>query len=170
MAHLHWFPARERSRRSMLENHGSGTWPTGTSRQSRKTASGRYAATRRSRSNSRGDWMLSQRQLSRFLLVILAIAAFGRIDSAQAQSTKTLHIHDIQGPGHVSPLAGHDVNDVPGIVTAVAESGFFMQDPTPDKDVATSEGIFVFTKDKPTVSAGDSVTVSGTVQEFRPGK
>src|SRR5262249_45693353 len=111
--------------------------------------------------------MLSQRKMCQLILVT---AAFVGINSAQAQSTKTLHIHDIQGPGHVSPLAGHDVNDVPGIVTAVAKSGFFMQDPTPDKDVATSEGIFVFTKDKPTVSAGDSVTVSGTVQEFRPGK
>ncbi len=39
----------------------------------------------------------------------------------------------------------------------------------PDADVATSEGIFVFTSSAPSVSVGDSVKVSGTVQEFRPG-
>src|SRR5438552_18052731 len=45
-----------------------------------------------------------------------------------------------------------------------------MQAPNPDSDPATSEGIFVFTSSSPTtVSVGDAVTVSGKVQEFRPG-
>ena len=34
----------------------------------------------------------------------------------------------------------------PGVVTAVASNGFWFQDPQPDGDVATSEGIFVFTE------------------------
>ena len=57
---------------------------------------------------------------------------------------------------------------VPGIVTANRSNGFYMQDPAPDADPATSEGIFVFTSSAPTVAVGDSVLVSGTVDEFRP--
>jgi endonuclease/exonuclease/phosphatase family metal-dependent hydrolase len=58
---------------------------------------------------------------------------------------------------------------VPGIVTAVASNGFYLQDPTPDADAATSDAIFVFTGSAPTVTVGDAVKVSGTVAEFRPG-
>jgi predicted extracellular nuclease len=42
------------------------------------------------------------------------------------------------------------------------------QDPCPDANVATSEGVFVFTASAPTVVAGDDVNVTGTVSEFRP--
>src|SRR5712691_4883049 len=111
--------------------------------------------------------MLNKKHISQFLILVAALIG---INTVRAQSAKSVRIHDIQGPGHISPLAGKDVTDVPGIVTAVNDNGFFMQDPTPDNDIATSEGIYVFTSDKPRVSAGDSVTVSGTVQEFRPGK
>ncbi|MDQ1655189.1 MAG: uncharacterized protein QOD41_272 [Cryptosporangiaceae bacterium] len=78
-------------------------------------------------------------------------------------------IHEIQGAAHVSPLTGTQVTDVPGVVTAVGANGFWFQDPQPDADPATSEGLFVFTSSKPTVAAGDSVTVAGTVTEYRPG-
>ena len=44
-----------------------------------------------------------------------------------------------------------------------------MQDASPDSDPATSEGIFVFTSSAPTINVGQSVRVSATVQEFRPG-
>ena len=44
-----------------------------------------------------------------------------------------------------------------------------MQDPNPDSNDATSEGIFVFTSSAPAVSVGDAVRVGGTVQEFRSG-
>ena len=78
-------------------------------------------------------------------------------------------IRDLQGAGHLSPLAGQTVTNVPGIVTAVRTNGFFMQDPAPDSDPATSEAIFVFTSATPAVTVGDAVVVSGTVTEFRPG-
>jgi hypothetical protein len=80
-----------------------------------------------------------------------------------------LRIHDIQGAAHLSPHAGSLVSQVPGVVTAVATNGFWFQDPQPDGEAATSEGLFVFTGSPPTVTAGTSVTVSGRVQEFRPG-
>ena len=82
-----------------------------------------------------------------------------------------LRIHDIQGTSWLSPQKGSSVTNVPGVVTAVrtgSSRGFWMQDPSPDADPATSEGIFVFTSSTPTVSVGDSVLVSGTVNEFYP--
>lgn len=79
------------------------------------------------------------------------------------------HIHDIQGAAHLSPLKGQAVSSVPGIVTALRSNGFYIQDPAPDSDPATSEGIFVFLNAAPSVAVGDSITVSGSVSEFRPG-
>ncbi len=80
-----------------------------------------------------------------------------------------IRIHDIQGAAHISPLNGQAVNNVPGIVTALVSNGFYLQDPNPDNNDATSEGIFVFTSSRPTVTVGSSILVSGTVSEFRPG-
>jgi hypothetical protein len=78
-------------------------------------------------------------------------------------------IRDIQGAAHISPLNGQTVNNVPGIVTARTSNGFYLQDPNPDTNDGTSEGIFVFTSTAPIVAVGDSIQVSGTVSEFRPG-
>jgi predicted extracellular nuclease len=82
-----------------------------------------------------------------------------------------LRIHDIQGATWISPHDDEQVTNVPGIVTAVRASGssrgYWIQDPTPDSSSATSEGIFVFTS-SPSVAAGDSVLVSGTVNDFYP--
>ncbi|SEC57344.1 MULTISPECIES: endonuclease/exonuclease/phosphatase family protein [Streptomyces] len=85
----------------------------------------------------------------------------------------SVRIHDIQGTTRLSPYAGQKVTDVPGIVTATrtygSSKGFWLQDPTPDDNPATSEGIFVFTSSTPKVAVGDAVTVSGTVSEYVPG-
>ena len=82
-----------------------------------------------------------------------------------------LRIHDIQGASFVSPHDGDQVTNVPGIVTGVrstgSSKGYWVQDPNPDSDPATSEGIFVFTS-SPNVAVGDSVLVSGTVKDFYP--
>ena len=78
-------------------------------------------------------------------------------------------IHDIQGAAHLSPLSGKLVGNVTGVVTAKSTNGFWFQDPQPDDNPATSEGLFVFTGSAPTVAVGDAVTVQGTVAEFRPG-
>jgi predicted extracellular nuclease len=79
-------------------------------------------------------------------------------------------IDEIQGTTHLSPLAD-DTVQTSGIVTAVrafgSARGFWMQDPTPDADPASSEGIFVFNgSTTPAVVPGDAVTVTGTVAEF----
>lgn len=78
-------------------------------------------------------------------------------------------IRSIQGIAHISPLNGQTVNNVKGIVTGLRSNGFYMQDPNPDNDDRTSEGIFVFQNATPTVPIGASVTVGGTVSEFRSG-
>ncbi len=82
-----------------------------------------------------------------------------------------VRIADIQGAAHLSPLNGQAVRDVVGKVTAIASNGFWIQDPTPDANPATSDGIFVFTGSGSALltarSLGEPVKVSGTVSEFR---
>jgi uncharacterized protein len=78
-------------------------------------------------------------------------------------------IHDIQATSHISPRNGQVVAGVSGIVTARTSNGFWFQDPSPDADPATSEGLFVFTSSAPTVAVGDAVVVGGRASEFRPG-
>ncbi|WP_406422923.1 lamin tail domain-containing protein [Streptomyces sp. NBC_00873] len=84
----------------------------------------------------------------------------------------TVRVHDIQGTTRVSPLNGQSVTGVPGIVTGVRTTGsrgFWIQDATPDADARTSEGVFVFTgTTAPTVAVGNSVLVSGKVDEYYP--
>jgi uncharacterized protein len=85
----------------------------------------------------------------------------------------TFAIHEIQGTTHLSPLNGIRIQTT-GIVTAVrpfgSARGFWMQGAEPDADVATSEGIFVFTAGTTPagVAVGDELTVTGTVDEFYP--
>ncbi|MFJ6185824.1 endonuclease/exonuclease/phosphatase family protein [Streptomyces sp. NPDC092295] len=106
-------------------------------------------------------------------LVALAMAS-GLLAGAGAPASASsgIRIHGIQGTGRISPLVGTPVAEVPGIVTGVRTSGsrgFWIQDPRPDRDDATSEGVFVFTNSVPTVAVGDAVKVSGTVGEYIPG-
>ena len=77
-------------------------------------------------------------------------------------------IYEIQGVGHTSPLLGEQVTTT-GIVTAVDSNGFYLQDPTGDGNIATSDAIFVFTGSAPGVSVGDELEVEGSVSEFTPG-
>lgn len=82
----------------------------------------------------------------------------------------------IQGSGNTSPLEGQEVS-IDGVVTGDFQDndrntdsnlgGFFVQNDVDDKNSATSDGIFVFDGNSPTVdvAVGDRVTVSGSVQE-----
>ncbi|MGH8982882.1 MAG: Ig-like domain-containing protein, partial [Acidimicrobiia bacterium] len=79
-------------------------------------------------------------------------------------------IHEIQGASHTSPLVGERASRTPGIVTAKSSNGFYFQDPDPDGDPDTSEGLFVFGSSAAAgVAVGDFVEVSGNIAEFRPG-
>ena len=93
--------------------------------------------------------------------------AANRVVTFFVAGVEGLRIHDIQARQHRSPFEGSTVAGVPGVVTAVSNNGFWMQDPQPDGDRRTSEGIFVFRGGRPAI--GTAVTVSGLVEEFRPG-
>jgi predicted extracellular nuclease len=76
-----------------------------------------------------------------------------------------LAIHTIQGTGPASPYEGQLVR-TGGIVTAVDERGFFMQEPKQGLEEG-SPAVFVFTAERPDVRPGDEVGVQGKVEEFR---
>ncbi|MCP2341845.1 ExeM/NucH family extracellular endonuclease [Actinomadura rupiterrae] len=106
----------------------------------------------------------------------VAAAGFaGYTGTARAETPATAcetpadhRISQVQGSADASPLAGQTVR-VEGVVTgdfrrADQLKGFFVQDPKPDADPATSEGLFVYsTKD---VKPGDRVLVTGKVTEY----
>ncbi|HLL93783.1 MAG TPA: Calx-beta domain-containing protein, partial [Spirosoma sp.] len=114
--------------------------------------------------------------------IILTLTDGVAYDLGTASATATITDNDaapatriraIQGTAHTSPLLGQTVTNVPGIVTARAPNGFYMQDPNPDADDRTSEGIFVFTGSgtapRASIQVGDGVEVSGQVAEFGSG-
>ncbi|MFE1015659.1 endonuclease/exonuclease/phosphatase family protein [Streptomyces sp. NPDC058794] len=108
------------------------------------------------------------------LTVAAVCSAASTIALTPPAHADSVRIHDIQGGTRLSPYAGEQVTDVAGIVTGVrgygSSRGFWIQDPRPDADPATSEGVFVFTGSTPKgVAVGDAVTVSGTVSEYVPG-
>ena len=76
-----------------------------------------------------------------------------------------LSIMQIQGEAHFSPFNGQPVT-TSGIVTAADSRGFYLQDPSGDANVNTSDAIYVFTSTAPTVAVGDAVSVAGRVSEF----
>jgi predicted extracellular nuclease len=83
-------------------------------------------------------------------------------------------IHDIQGSGEKSPLAGKTVT-VEAVVTGDFDEtgglgGFFLQeeDRDADSDPDTSEGIFVYATTSTTnVEMGNLVCLTGTVTEYK---
>jgi predicted extracellular nuclease len=107
------------------------------------------------------------------LTVAAVCSAASTIVLTSPAHADSVRVHDIQGSTRTSPYAGKQVTGVTGIVTGVrtygSSRGFWIQDPDPDADPATSEGVFVFTSSTPKVAVGDAVTVSGTVSEFVPG-
>ncbi|WP_204288434.1 ExeM/NucH family extracellular endonuclease [Microbispora amethystogenes] len=80
-------------------------------------------------------------------------------------------IAEVQGSGTASPLVGQTVR-VEGVVTGDFQrpdqlGGFYFQDPAPDADPATSDGLFALARESATdVRAGDRVLVTGRVAEF----
>ncbi|CAL9390389.1 hypothetical protein SUDANB58_01241 [Streptomyces sp. enrichment culture] len=114
----------------------------------------------------------SSTRLAALTVAAVCSAASTVVLSAPAHAD-SVRIHDIQGTTRISPYAGEQVTGVTGIVTGVraygSSRGFWMQDPSPDADPATSEGVFVFTSSTPKVAVGDAVAVSGTVTEYVPG-
>jgi uncharacterized protein len=108
---------------------------------------------------------------ARLLAATLGLVAWlAAVPAASSQELVVARIHEIQGAAHLSPFSGQDVSGVEGVVTVERSTSFWMQDPTPDTDGATSEGVLVFGSGVGAlVNVGDQVRVSGRVLEFRPG-
>lgn len=80
-----------------------------------------------------------------------------------------VRINQIQGEGSRSSLEGQVVT-TRGVITRSIYNGFFIQSTPADDDgnPATSEGLFIFTNAKPSVTSGTLVRVVGTVDEYSP--
>ena len=109
------------------------------------------------------------------LAALVASTLFGPCVLASTQGLVIDRIHGgitsipaIQGPGATSPRVGTTVT-TQGVVTKVLNNGFFLQDPVGDNDPLTSDGILVFTSTTPTVQAGQSVRLTGSVTEYNTG-
>ena len=109
-------------------------------------------------------------------IAIEAVDDFARRATAATTVTVSapvaeITISELQGSGAASPYVGQTVR-TRGVVTARKFNGLFVQaEPgTEDGDLATSDGVFVFTSTTPsaTLVPGDVVSVVGTVTEFIP--
>ncbi|MCD6276973.1 hypothetical protein J7J69_01845, partial [candidate division WOR-3 bacterium] len=89
--------------------------------------------------------------------IILLLFLTGFVLSGQTVVT----IEDIQGHAASSPYDGKDVKTY-GVVTGVFSRGFFME----MKPGGAWRGIYVYLGSAPSVSVGDSVEVTGTVDEY----
>lgn len=94
--------------------------------------------------------------------------AINQLVEAPPEPPQITRIYDIQGASHTSSLVNNSVTTT-GIVTAIDSNGFYLQDASGDNNEATSDGIFIFTSSRPSVSVGDELQVTGTVTEFIPG-
>jgi hypothetical protein len=90
-------------------------------------------------------------------------------DSAVHCGDPYTKISAIQGPGSASPYSGLELV-TEGVLSADLQStkqGFYLQDPEPDGDPATSEGMFVYTGSTPyAIDPGSQVRLVGTVTEY----
>jgi uncharacterized protein len=77
-------------------------------------------------------------------------------------------IYAIQGAGVESPLKGQLVS-TEGVVTHVTSTGFYLQDPLGDGNVATSDGIFVYTAAANSAVVGQKLSLTATVTEYIAG-
>ncbi len=88
---------------------------------------------------------------------------------------KFLLIHEIQGKTHFSPYRNQEVRWVPGIVTGKRQFGttdtvleLYIQNPWPDRDERTSEGLYINTTQDSPVNVGYFIVIKkGTVVESR---
>ncbi len=102
------------------------------------------------------------------LALALLSACAGTVGLRDGCAGPSTPIHQVQGAGDASPLAGERVT-VTGVVVGDFQGpdrlgGFFLQAPEPDADPRTSEGLFVAAP-RAAVAAGDRVRATGRVAE-----
>ncbi len=100
-----------------------------------------------------------------FTLAILVCSCTPKISPNPDQ----IRISDIQGCAHRSPYVNETVTGVEGVVTHKFTTGFTMQTTIPDDQACSSEAIFVFTANYPSVFPGQLVSIDGKIEEFTAG-
>jgi predicted extracellular nuclease len=118
--------------------------------------------------------LMEKNRILMILIVVCIALGLGSIILQDSNSSagkncsySNISIHFIQGAGHKSPLAGCSLSGIQGIVTLVTSKGFYMQEPHPDNDNRTSEGILVYTGSPPkNIKKGDLAYVNGIVNEY----
>ncbi|GAA3975358.1 ExeM/NucH family extracellular endonuclease [Actinomadura viridis] len=101
-------------------------------------------------------------------LVTTAGAGAARGEPGPCETPATHRIAQVQGQGATTPLNGQTVR-IEGVVTGDFQEadrlkGFFVQDPAPDGDPRTSDGLFVYSTKE--VATGDRVLVTGKAVEY----
>ena len=90
------------------------------------------------------------------------------VSSLVSPLVTALTIAEINGDRFLSPYQGKNVTGVEGLVTAIGSNGFYLQSTKPDRNSATSEGLYIFGKSAVgDVSIGDVITVDGFIEEYR---
>ncbi len=101
-----------------------------------------------------------------FLFLVMGVVFGLAPGRGVAQNEEPIPVYVLQGEGAATPLAGRTVDSV-GVVTGVGAAGFYLQDPAGDGRAETSDGIYVYTRERPAVQPGDCVTVRGAlIDEF----
>ena len=108
----------------------------------------------------------------RSISVTFVLCVVCGVSAVQVLAGPVVRIHDIQGTGQASPMAGATGIMIEGVVVGDFQgtsllSGFFVQEQHVDSDPLTSEGIFVYEGAVGMdVSIGDVVRVTGDVTEY----
>lgn len=92
--------------------------------------------------------------------LVLTVAAWPGLSSA----AENVSIPQLQGPGHASPVQGQIVT-TRGVVTVATGTGFYLQDPAGDGDLATSDAVFVTRRLPAGAGLGTAVEAEGRVVE-----
>ncbi|MBD1379914.1 5'-nucleotidase C-terminal domain-containing protein [Metabacillus arenae] len=106
-------------------------------------------------------------------VTIKAVAIKGGLENSDVASfpyeigkdLNELEIHDIQGAGHTSPYEGKTVANIDGIVTHIDGANIYIQEPNPDENPKTSEGLLIYKRNHG-AKVGDHINVAGQVKEY----
>ncbi|KAL8814188.1 MAG: hypothetical protein Q9223_006570 [Gallowayella weberi] len=85
-----------------------------------------------------------------------------------APCASAITVADITGNRYLSPLSRSAFTNLTGLVTAKGPNGLWIRSTTPDRSDQTSESVYVFSRTLGSnLTAGDIVTLDGTVTEYR---
>ena len=78
-------------------------------------------------------------------------------------------VQDVQGNSTEAPLKNDAVKVCGARITSKVRNGFYLQDPTPEKDASYSSGVFVYTgsMDLSSYAIGNMMIVEGEASEVR---